>query len=235
MQPLAPHPVARLSPTPTTMNTFRSLLVSALVAGLAGPLAAAESPEAAALAVLSSSQDLRERARACQELAIYNSPKAVPALAALLGEEYLSDYARSGLESISDPSAGAALRAALGTLQGRHLAGVINSLGVRRDKAAVDLIGKLTKDTARGVAPDAVAALGLIASVDAAKMLVAILKNGPADLKLPAAHAALMAAELLAKEKNAGQARNLLDAVAAAKLSDHLTRVAQANLARVGK
>ncbi len=66
-------------------------------------------------------------------------------------------------------------------------------------------------------------------------LLVAILKNGPADLKLPAAHAALMAAELLAKEKNAGQARNLLDAVAAAKLSDHLTRVAQANLARVGK
>ena len=235
MQPRPPHPLARLIPRAPTMSTFRSLLVSALVAGLAGPVFAAASPEDAALAVLSSSKDLRERARACQELAIYNSAKAVPALAALLGEEHLADYARSGLESISDPSAGAALRQALGTLQGRHLAGVINSLGVRRDKAAVDALGKLTKDTARGVATDAIAALGLIASIDAAKMLVAILKNGPADLKVPAAHAALMAAELSAKEKNAAQAKNLLDAVANAKLSDHLTRVAQTNRAALGK
>jgi hypothetical protein len=217
------------------MHPFRTLLVSAVLAGLAGPLVAAESPEAAALAVLSSSKDLRERARACQELAIYNSPKVVPALAALLGEEHLSDYARSGLESIADPSAGAALRQALGTLQGRHLAGVINSLGVRRDKAAVAAIGKLATDSARGVAPDAIAALGLIASADAAKLLTGLLKGGPADLKVPAAHAALMAAELSAKDKNAAQAKSLLNAVAAAKLSDHLTRVAQANLAHVGK
>jgi HEAT repeat protein len=228
VQPLAPRAVARLNQNPRgPMKVFRSLLPALLVVSSIGPLTAAENPEAAALAVLASSTDLHEKARACQELGVFGGPKSVSALAALLNEEHLSDYARSGLEGIREPAAGEALRKALRTLEGRHLAGVVNSLGVRREKAAVPDLKALALDNKRGAAAEAVASLGMIGTADAAKVLQQVLTSGPADLKTAAAHAALIAAEHLAKEKNPSAARGLLDAVARAKPSEHLATVAQ--------
>jgi len=198
------------------MKAIRSLLPVLLAVSFTGPLTAAEKPEAAALAVLASSADLHEKARACQELGFYGGPAAVPALAALLNAEHLSDYARSGLEGIRDPAAGAALRKALATLEGPHLAGVVNSLGVRREKAAVPDLKKLALDGKRGVAAEALASLGMIGTADAAKTLQQVLASGSADLKNAAAHASLVAAEWLAKEGNAGAAGSLLEAVSRA-------------------
>ena len=76
------------------MIALRSLMPVLLALGLIFPVAAAESPETAALAVLASSADLHEKARACQELAVFGGPAAVPALAALLDQEHLAEYAR---------------------------------------------------------------------------------------------------------------------------------------------
>src|SRR5436309_1594427 len=70
------------------------------------------------VATLQSGASLAERARACQQLAIVGTAEAVPALAALLADDKLGNYARDALEVMPDPAAGAALRAALGTLQG---------------------------------------------------------------------------------------------------------------------
>jgi HEAT repeat protein len=217
------------------MKLIRSLIPALLVVALAGPVVAAVSSEADALAVLASDAGLKEKARACQELGDVGGPKSVAPLAALLNKEHLADYARSGLEGIKDPSAGAALRKALPTLEGRYLSGVVNSLGVRRDTAAVSELQKLALDPKRGVAEEAIASLGMIANRDATKTLQKVLSSGPAELRVPAAHAAIMASALVAKEGNASVARELLESVAKALPKSHLAKVAQNQIAALKK
>lgn len=196
------------------MPALRPLVPCLLALALAGSGRAAEAPEApeaAPLAVLAANAGVHEKARACQQLAVVGSPAAIPALAALLDQEPLADYARSGLETIQDPAAGEALRNALPKLDGRLLAGVVNSLGVRRDTAAVPALQKLARDPKSGVASEALASLGMIADPEAAKTLRAVLTSGPAELRVPAAHAALAAAAQLAKAGKPAAARELLD------------------------
>lgn len=217
------------------MNVIRSLLPVVVVSVLAGCATAPTSPpspvETAALAVLASDAGLREKARACQELGDFGGPASVQALAALLGKEHLADYARSGLEGIKDPSAGEALRAALPTLEGRYLAGVVNSLGVRRDTAAVPALQKLALDPKRGAAEAAIASLGMIATPAAAKTLQTILVSGPAALRVPAAHAALVAAEQLVRDGNTTAARAVLNAVVQALPPGHVATAANDRVA----
>ena len=220
------------------MNVIRSLLPVVVVSVLAGCATAPTSPpspvETAALAVLASDAGLREKARACQELGDFGGPTSIPALAALLGKEHLADYARSGLEGIKDPSAGEALRTALPTLEGRYLAGAVNSLGVRRDTAAVPALQKLALDPKRGAAEAAIASLGMIATPAAAKTLQTILVSGPAALRVPAAHAALVAAEQLVRDGNTTAARAVLNAVVQALPPGHVATAANDKAVTLG-
>ncbi|MEO8373061.1 MAG: hypothetical protein ABI806_28000, partial [Candidatus Solibacter sp.] len=66
------------------------------------------------------------------------------------------------LETIPDKSADDVLRAALGTVQGPLLAGVINSIGKRRDTAAIGPLEKLRHHADATVAGAANAALARI-------------------------------------------------------------------------
>ena len=105
--------MARLNPNrfSTIMNSIRSLVSALALLSIAGVTQAADPPsEDALLAVLASDADTHEKAVACQHLANWGTAKSVPDLAALLGDEKLSDYARSGIEIISDSSAAQALR-----------------------------------------------------------------------------------------------------------------------------
>lgn len=214
----------------TVSRSSISLFAGLALAGCATPPQPQNPTSTAALAVLASEAGVHEKARACQQLGDFGGPEAVPALARLLSHEVLADYARSGLEGIADPSAGQALLQALGTLQGRNLAGVVNSLGVRRERAALPELQALALDPKRGVAAEAMASLGMIGSVEAARTLQQILKNGPADQRVPAAHAALVAAEHLVRAKNAAAARDLLNDVVHALPAGHLPAVAQRQL-----
>ncbi len=99
------------------------------------------------------------KAKACQKLAVVGDKSAVPALAALLADPQLSNYARFGLEPIPDPSADDALRAALQKVRGKLLVGVINSIGHRRDKKAIAELERLRHDADTEVARAADAAL----------------------------------------------------------------------------
>jgi hypothetical protein len=83
------------------------------------------------IAVLQSDAPKAEKAITCKHLAIYGSEKAVPVLAPLLGDEDVGSWARIALEAIPGPVADAALRDAMGKLDGRLLIGTINSIGVR--------------------------------------------------------------------------------------------------------
>jgi HEAT repeat protein len=215
------------------MISTRSLIPALLALTLAGCVTTPPpNPKAtAALAVLASNAEVHEKARACQVLGDFGGPAAVPALAALLDNEPLADYARSGLEGIQDPSAGKALRQALDRLNGRFLAGAVNSLGVRREIAAVPDLQKLALDPKRSVAAEALASLGMIGTTEAAKTLQTVLTGGPADLREPAAHASFTAAAQLAKDGDRATARKLLESVIRALPPGHLTKVAQAQLA----
>jgi NADPH-dependent ferric siderophore reductase len=102
------------------------------------------------------------RAKACQRLAVVGDKSAVPALAALLDSPQLSLYARAALETMPGDAADEALRAGLEKLQGKLLAGVINSIGKRRDVNALASLEKLRHDADAEVAGSANAALARI-------------------------------------------------------------------------
>ena len=216
------------------MSMTRSLAPAAcLLAGLAS-LAIASPDEEQAAGVLASEAGPQEKALACLRLAAVGGAGSVPALADLLGDEQLADYARSGLEAIADPAAAKALREAAGRLTGRPLVGVVNSLGVRRDAEAVPVLRGLVRDPARGAAPEALAALGSIASPESVETIRAALTDAPPNLRLPAADAALAASATLHRDGKPDQAEPLLAALRQADLPAWV-RAAAANTTVAGR
>jgi type 1 glutamine amidotransferase len=181
-----------------------------------------------ALAVLSSDANLQQKAEACQQLSRIGEADAVPVLAALLHDPQLSSYARTGLELIPASEAGQALRAALSTLKGRQLAGVVNSLGKRGDESAVPALQRLVTQDQTVVAPVALAALAQIGSDAALSTILTTLESGPEVLRLPAAQAALDSTDMLIKNGNKSAVNELLKAVLAAPLPDHIKATAKA-------
>ena len=104
------------------------------------------------------------KAKACQRLAVIGDSAAAPALAALLGDPKLGHYARFGLEPIPGAAAEQALRDALPKLRGHLLIGVINSIGRRRDVAALEALATLHHHDDAEVQEAALAALTRIRS-----------------------------------------------------------------------
>ncbi|MES2692314.1 MAG: HEAT repeat domain-containing protein [Verrucomicrobiota bacterium] len=159
------------------------------------------------VAVLGSGASEYERARACQQLAIIGTPEAVPVLAALLGDAKLGHYAREALEAMASPAADAALREALGRVQGDHLIGVVNSLGFRRDMVAVPALQKLAIDPASPAAGAALLALARAGTDAAADTVRKVFLEGPPALRAKAAEAYLVVAEQLVPKRASMAAR----------------------------
>jgi HEAT repeat protein len=137
------------------------------------------------------------KAKACQRIGELGAKEAVPSLAALLGNDHLSTYARYGLEPIADPSADEALRAALPKLKGNLLIGVINSIGKRRDTNAVSALVAMVYGGDEQVASAAAAALGSIGGDPSKKELLAALQKTRGTTRQAVASAALVCAERL--------------------------------------
>lgn len=153
------------------------------------------------------------KAKICQRLAEIGSKEAVPAVAPLLEDPQLSTYARFALEALPDPSADAALREAARKLQGTLLVGVLNSIGVRRDAAAVPMLSQRLDDPDAAVAQAAAAALGRIGSEQAARSLGEALRRRRGEIR-PALHdAVLVCGERLEKAGRGTQALVLYEAV----------------------
>ena len=178
------------------------------------------------IATLKSDAKLFDKARACEQLAIVGTKKAVPTLAALLADKQLGDYARLAMEPIDDPAVDTAFRAALRELKGRLLAGVITSIGTRRDKTAVPALKQLLKDPDSNVQTQILSALGTIATREAIQTIRAILTDGPERLRTPAADACLKAADHLASENQTTDALVVYDTVMRADVPKHLRSAA---------
>ncbi len=180
----------------------------------AGPtVRTGEKPTEAQLLTVLASGTKPEKAIACKQLAIWGTKDAAPALAPLLLDPELASWARIALEALPGPLADDVLRDALGKLQGRQLAGVINSIAVRRDAKAVDaLIAKL-KDADANVVSCTGAALGRIGGDAAAAALEQALTGATPALRAAGAEGCISCAESCLTANNRPRAIALYDAV----------------------
>jgi HEAT repeat protein len=181
--------------------------VAALAAVLAAcPGAPAAQDEVAGLiaAAVSADRPVAERAAACDRLRHVGDARAAAALAPLLEDEAMAAWARHALESMPCPEAGAALRGALGRTTGALRAGVIDSLGDRRDREALPALLPLVADADALVAASAAGAVGRIGGPDAARALLAADQAAPPERRAALADALLVCAEGLAPCATAG-------------------------------
>jgi len=180
-------------------TTGRLVLLSALILSSAAPAPAQENSkpaqpsEADLIELLRSDAPAAAKASACKQLAIYGSEAAAPELAKLLADEQLASWSRIALEAIPGAAADEALREAIPSLQGKLLVGVINSIGVRRDGAAVEVLTGRLPDQDIDVASAAAAALGHIGTAPAVKALREALADGRASAGAPVAVRAAIA------------------------------------------
>lgn len=143
----------------------------------------------------------------CRLLMVVGTAEAVPALAALLASEELSHMARYALERIPDPAAAKALREAIPQLNGKLKAGVIGSLGVRKDADSVAIVAPLLADADPVVARAAACALGDIQTADAVAALSAA--SVPAECQMAVTDALLACAEKLLADTQRAEAMKI--------------------------
>ena len=156
------------------------LALALLLLGSTRGVAAAElETEAQCIQVLQSDASLADKDAACARLKFIGTPQSIAALAGLLTDEQLSHSARYALEPMSSPEAGRSLIEALPKTSGLTKAGIITSLGVRREAAAVPALHPALTDSDAAVATAAATALGDIATPEATAALQAAL-NSPA-------------------------------------------------------
>lgn len=191
----------------------------ALLAGAELSAARGATTEQDLLAVIRSETPEADKALAFKGLAVHGSPACVADVATYLGNERLASWARITLEAIPGPEAAAALRAAGEKLSGRLLVGAINSLGVRRDAAAVPLLVKRLGDPNAEVAVAAAAALGKIGSADAAAALRTALTAGRPD-RNAVAEACVVCGERRLADGDPSGAVGLFDAVRTAEVPE---------------
>jgi len=219
---------------------FAWCVVLITVAASAGAVAqdrpgpAVPAKESDLIAVLQSNAPQGEKAITCKQLAIYGSAQAVPALAPLLLDKELSSWARIALEAIPGPAADAALRDALGLLEGRLLVGTINSIAVRRDVRAVNPLVQKLNDANASVASAAAVALGHIGGERAAQALTQSLSNAPAGVRSAVAEGCILCAEWFLAQGRTADAIKLYDTVRQATVPEqrHLEAIRGAILAR---
>ncbi|MEZ6133408.1 MAG: HEAT repeat domain-containing protein [Pirellulaceae bacterium] len=184
----------------TKINKFRFWILPFAMIALFCRLAPAQSSssteqETKWLSVLRSDAAPSEKAIACKHLAIHGSSDSVAELAKLLPNPQLSSWARTALEVIPDAAADKALRDACESLQGRLLAGTLNSIGVRRDAAAVELLSARLQDSDVEVASAAAVALGRVGNSDAAKSLQQALTSTQGPVRDAVAEGYVLCAE----------------------------------------
>jgi len=211
-------------------------LTAACLACLPGPLRAATGGEEQRrlIGVLTSNRPVGEVDAACRRLKQIGRARSVPALAALLTDKEQSHVARYALESMACAEAGEALRAALATTAGRLKAGVIDSLGDRRERKAAGELAKLLGDGDAMIATAAATALGKIGGAKAAAALKAAISSGRPAVRDAAIDALLLCADRLRAEGEAKAASAIYEGLRAPEHRPHVRTAAYRGLVRAG-
>lgn len=182
--------------------------------------ASATDRERQLIAVLQSTNPPAEKAITCKKLAVCGTSEAVPALAPLLSDPHLASWARIALEAIPGPAADAALRDAVGRLRGLLLVGVINSIGVRGDAGAVEVLVARLGDADPEVASAASVALGRIGTEPAVRALESVLPRASAGSVSAVAQGCILCAERFLDRGNLAEALRLYDLVRKANVPE---------------
>ncbi len=205
-----------------------ALLCVGLLLSLAPDAQAADkAQEKKLLAVVTSADaELKAKFDTLRVLQRVATKDAVPTLAKLLGDEKLSHMARYAMEPIQDPAVDAALRDALDRVKGRHLVGVISSLGRREDEKAVPALAKLLGHDDAEVAKAAARALGSIGTAEAVQALQAVLPKAPAAQEWALYEGLLRCAESLQADGQTEQAMAIYDRLRGIKSAPNHVRTA---------
>ena len=179
---------------------FMALCITLLLAGDSIAVADEIPDEATLIGVVQGNAGWLEKQEACRGLRQVGTAACIPALAALLPDKDLSHMARYALEAMPYPEAGKALRDALAKAEGAPKAGIVISLGVRRDPEAVPLLIVLLKDPDTDTARAALGALGRIATPDAAGALRAFEPTISEAMRPALAEGLLAAGQYLAQD-----------------------------------
>lgn len=178
--------------------------------------------EADLVAILQSDAPFDQKFEACRGLRVVGTAKSVPALAALLNDPQLAPAARFALEPMSIPQAGDALRNALKTTSGAQKAGVIASLGARRDAKAARPLASLLDDNDPAIADAAAGALGRIATTQAVKALQRAARDARHPRRNALGEALLAAAEHLTAQNAGRRAASICEHLLAGNWPAHI-------------
>src|SRR4051812_22878188 len=126
------------------MKTLNPILLAAILVVSAAYSRADQEQDL--ISILTSGANAVEKCEACKKLRLVATAKSLPALAAVLADDRVSQAARYVLEGMALPEAGVVLRDALAASAGAIKLGIIDSLGWRRDLAAVPTLVRLLSD-----------------------------------------------------------------------------------------
>lgn len=133
----------------------------------------------------------------------------IPALAAQLADAGTTLSARLALQAMPGSGAGEALRAAVGSTSGLVKVGIIDSLGARREVAAVATLTESLRDSDPLVAGAAAVALGKIGTAEAAAALAGAAPVMPAAALPAYRDGCLLCADRLAAAGNTAAAAGI--------------------------
>jgi HEAT repeat protein len=142
----------------------------------------------------------------CRQLSLIGTVESVPALKKLLLDPKTADIALYALQRIPAAEADKVLIEALNETEGKVKVGVINCLGERQTKAAVNSLAGLTTDSDEATARAAICALGKIANDEAAKVLSGTISRQTGALKTVSMDALLKCADTYAKRGKTAKA-----------------------------
>ncbi len=191
--------------------------------------------EARLAAALATAASPAAKEYVCAKLALIGSSSSVPALTGLLAAPATSHAARNALQAMQCLDADKALRESLPNLSGLQKAGVITSLGMRRDAASVKALARLLKDPDARVAAATAGALGEIGTAKAAAALAAFEAKAPATVRAVLDDACLVCAERLLAAGSAREARRLYQMLAKPSQPKHIRKAAQLGSLRAPK
>ena len=197
----------------TAVVTVAAALIFAVAARPANAQAPESGSEGELIAVLQSDAPGGDKAIACKQLAVVGSDAAVPELAKLLSDERLASWARIPLEAIPGSAADEALRSAAGSLEGLLLVGVVNSIGVRQDANAVELLDGLLESENAQVASSSAVALGKIGNASATSILREALADASEDVRSAVAEGCVLCAERALADNRTDEAIAIYDQV----------------------
>jgi type 1 glutamine amidotransferase len=191
--------------------------------------------EKALLGVLESDAKRAGKQYVCRELSIIGTGQSVSVLAGMLTDEKTSDMARYALERIPGTTVDDALRRSLRKARGNAKIGIVNSLGQRGDKKAVRPLTRMVTGKNESLATAAAAALGRIASPQAAKALAQAKDKTTGKVQLVVLDAYLKCADKMVADGKKAEALAIYKALGAASMPKPIRTAAVTGMINAAK